>query len=328
MDNNQLRLQTDMLEEMKRIEKAIQQFREVYTNVKKHELEDEVKGFTIVDQVGTKDAIMAIKEYETAFVGDIQMSTAINNAKQLGMRYRQLEIQLRGGSVIFEGGQFMYSTGELEQGKIDISPREVFRGTIRKLSGETFFRPSLSGTGTVVLDGSFNFLHLFPINTKSRIVLEKGIYLASIGEFEFRTTKNMKAGYIFLSDKALLQTDVRGHGVIALELPVPMNTLIEYEVTPTKPFRVDGSYVLMWSGNLKKNVVPAHGILGSLTSGTGLVEEYTGTGKVWVAPMLDYYNLLRENKEMVVEQEVEEKEEEASIEQQNFFTGFLQRFFR
>lgn len=321
-------MQADMLEEMKRIEKGIQQFREVYTNVKQHELEEQRKSFHIIDQLGVKDAIMTVKEFDTAFIGDINMADKINHAQQLGMRLRQVEVQLRGGSVVFEGGQFMYSTGALEQGKIDISPREVFQGAVRKLNGETFFRPSLTGTGTVVLDGSFNFITLFPIKTPSRIVLEKGVYLASIGNFEFRTTKNLQAGYMFLSDKALIQTDVRGTGVLALELPVPMNSLIEYEVTPNEPFRVDGNYVLMWSGNLKKNVVPANGLFGSLTSGTGLVEEYTGTGKVWVAPMLDYYNLLRENQEFAEKADDEGQDTAPAQEDPSFFGGLLSRFRR
>lgn len=323
--DNFIKIQADLLEELKRNTKSIEQFKEMYSNVKKHEIVEETKDVRILDQKGVKDAIMVVKEFDTSFVGDITIADKLHHAQQLGLKLRQLEIQLRGGTVVFEGGQFMYSSGDLQQGKIDISPREIFRGTVRKLNGETFFRPTLTGSGTVVLDGSFHFLTLFPVKTPSRIVLEKGIYLASIGNFEFRTTKNLNMGYLVFSDKAVLQTDIRGAGILALELPVPMSTIVEYDVTDGNPFRVDGNYVIMWSGNLKKNVVAASGVLGSLTSGTGLVEEYTGNGKVWVAPMLNYYSLLQVHQEEAIDTEEEEKEESVVEDSGSIFSHFLAR---
>lgn len=324
--DNFMKAQTDLLEEVRRNTKALEQFKEIYSNVKKHEMKEEVQDIRILDQKGVKDAIMTVKEFATSYVGDISIASELNHAQQLGLKMRQLEIQLRGGTAVFEGGQYMYSLGDLTQGKIDVSPTEIFRGAVRRLSGETFFRPTLTGSGTVVLDGSFQFITLFPVPTPSRIVLEKGIYLASIGNFEFRTTKNLSMGYLMFSDKSVLQTDVRGAGILALELPVPMNSLVEYEVTEGNPFRVDGNFVIMWSGNLKKNVVPASGVLGSLTSGTGLVEEYTGNGKVWIAPTLSYYTLLKEHQEEVTEtEESPGKMEQLTEDSGTVFSNFMAR---
>lgn len=255
------------------------------------------QGFHVTEQKGTKDAVMRVKEYDSSYVGDLSLATDIYHAQQLGMKLRQLEVQLKGGTVAFDSGQFLESTGKLEIGRASLNPMELIRGVIRKMNDETFFRPTISGSGTVTLDSSFKFITLFPVEERSRVVLEKGIYLASIGDFEFKTTKNLNPGYLIFSDKGMFQTDVRGVGVIALELPVHRSELVEREVTPDNPLLVNGNYVLIWSGNLKRTVKPAGSLFGSLASGVGLVEEYTGTGKVWIAPTLGYYRELAKDLE-------------------------------
>lgn len=247
------------------------------------------QGFAITEQKGTNDAIMRVKEYNSSYVGDLNLATDVYHAQQLGMKLRQLEVMLKGGTVAFDSGQFLESTGNVTLGKMSLNPMEMIRGAIRKMNDETFFRPTLSGEGIVTLDSSFKFITLFPVEERSRVVLEKGIYLASIGDFEFKTTKNFNPGYLLFSDKGMFQTDVRGVGVLALELPVHKSELVEREVTPESPLMVNGNYVLMWSGNLKRSVKTAGNVFGSLASGTGLVEEYTGTGKVWIAPTLGYF---------------------------------------
>lgn len=258
---------------------------------------DAEQGYIVTEQKGTQDAVMRVKEYTSSFVGDLGLATDIYHAQQLGMKLRQLEVQLKGGTVAFDSGQFLESTGNLELGKVSMNPMELVRGAIRKMNDETFFRPTISGSGVVTLDSSFKFITLFPVSERSRIVLEKGIYLASIGDFEFKTTKNLNPGYLLFSDKGMFQTDVRGLGVLALELPVHRSELIERDVTPDNPLMVNGNYVLIWSGNLKRTVKPAGSIFGSLASGTGIVEEYSGTGKVWIAPTLGYFRSLAKDME-------------------------------
>lgn len=256
------------------------------------EQQQQQQGHTITEQKGTTDAIMRVKEYTSSYVGDLSLATDIYHAQQLGMKLRQLEIELRGGTVAFDSGQFLESTGQITVGKASLNPMELIRGAVRKMNDETFFRPTMSGNGTVTLDSSFKFITLFPVPDTSKLVLEKGIYLASIGDFEFKTTKNLNPGYMLLSAKGVFQTDVRGKGVLALELPVHRSELVEREVTPNNPLMVNGDYVLIWSGNLKRTVKPAGKLFGSLTGGMGLVEEYSGTGKVWIAPTLGYYKNL------------------------------------
>lgn len=246
-------------------------------------------GGTIIQRIGTPSAVMEVKEFDSTYVGDIEHTSQIYHAQKLGMKLRQLVVTLKGGSVAYESGQFLASSGDIKEGKVSLSPFEMMRGVVRKMNDESFFRPSLTGRGTVILESSLKFITLLPIKTETKVVMEKGIYLASVGQFEFKVTKNLNPSYMMFSEKSIFQTDARGTGILALELPVHINEIEIIQVTPESPLLVNGNYVLLWSGSLKREVGITGSVMGSVASGTGLVERYTGTGEVWLATTLGYY---------------------------------------
>lgn len=252
-------------------------------------------GGHVIQRIGTKDAMMIVKEFDSTYVGDITHATHVYHAQKLGMKLRQLTIELNGGSVAYESGQFLASSGNVKDGKVSLTPFEMMRGVVRKMNDETFFRPTLTGQGQVILESSLKFITLLPIKTDTKIVMEKGIYLASIGQFEFKVTKNLNPSYMMFSEKSIFQTDARGKGVLALELPVHINEIEIIKVTPENPVLVNGNYVLLWSGSLKREVGITGSVMGSVTSGKGLVERYTGTGEVWLATTLGYYKEIASN---------------------------------
>lgn len=246
-------------------------------------------GGKVVEEAKLKDATIRVREFSSSCIGDLAMATGIYHAQKLGMRLRRLEVDLRDGELAFDGGMFQSSTGDIKFGKVSLNPVEMVRGAVRKANAESFFRPTVRGQGTVLLESSFKFIKLLRIKTESKIVLEKGLYLASAGDFKFKTTTNLNLSYLAFSKKAMFQTDVRGRGILALELPVHPDELEKHDVIPGRSFRVDGDYVLYWVGDLKRTVRPSNNVLGSLTNSAGLVEEYTGSGYVVTAPTLGYY---------------------------------------
>lgn len=287
---------------LKRIDKVngtIEKFIDTYED---HQKKEEDKGYKVIQSIPIMDAVMEVREYNSSYVGDINLAMGIKSAQDLGMKLRQLVVELKGGTLAYESNQFLASEGKLELGKVKLAPKDILQGAVRKMNDETFFRPTLTGHGIVTLDSSFKFLHLMKIKKPTRIVLEKGIYLASVGAFDFKTTANMNLGYMMFSGKNIVQTDVRGAGILALELPVAFNELQEVRVTYDNPLKVNGDYVLMWAGDLDRKVATAGKILGSITSGTGLVETYTcrsedREGIVWLAPTLGYYKQLAKDME-------------------------------
>lgn len=230
-----------------------------------------------------------VYEYDSSYIGDLRYTTAVYHAQQLGMRLRSLEIELQDGEVTVESGMFQSSEGQIELSQ-SFSPMHMIGGIVRRMNKETFFRPEFKGTGRVRLESNFKFVKLLKVPRKTRLVLEKGIYLASAGKWKYKTAKNFNVGMMFFSNKAILQTELAGSGLVALELPVHPTELVEHVVTEGNPFRVNGEYVLYWAGNLKRKIHPARKLLGNLASGRGIVEEYTGRGFVYTAPTLGFYS--------------------------------------
>lgn len=248
-------------------------------------------GGRVIQELGINDAKLSVYEYDSTFVGDLSYAPNIYYAQKLGMKLRQLRADLKGGTVSFESGIFSASSGDIQQGKTPLTFGAIAQGVFRKMNDETFFRPTLTGTGSVYFDSSLKFITLLPVTKPTKVVMEKGIYLGSIGKFEFKVTKNFNPGYMMFSDKSVLQTDARGSGILALELPVHKDEIEIIEVTPDEPLLVNGNMVMLWTGSLKREVsTSGGGLVGSVTSGTGLVEKYSGTGQVWLATTLGYYS--------------------------------------
>ena len=235
-----------------------------------------------------------VVEYQSSYVGGLSLATNMYHAQRLGMKLRSLEVDLNNGKVQMESDMFQSSEGNVKL-KQKMNPIHMAKGVIRKMNKESFFRPEFIGTGTVRLESDFKFVHLMDIQEDTRLVLEKGIYLASAGEWDYTTAKNFNVGMVFFSEKSVLQTELRGKGLVALELPVHRTELIKHKVTENRPFKVSGEHVLFWQGDLKRQIHPAKKLLGNLASGRGIVEEYTGEGYVYTAPTIGFYNKLVDN---------------------------------
>jgi uncharacterized protein (AIM24 family) len=58
--------------------------------------------------------------------------------------------------------------------------------------------------------------------------------------------------------------------------------------------QVDGNFALMRTGRIEFSVEKStKGIIGTLTSGEGLLQTFRGTGSVWLAPTQDIYQKLQ-----------------------------------
>lgn len=276
----------DILEE--RLEKEKEQEKLV---VREEDSLTKVNNRKKIDSVQIKGIGFNVYEYDSSYVGDLRFSTPIYHAQKLGMKLRSLEIELNSGMATIESGMFQSSEGKVEL-RQSFSPMHMIGGIVRKMNKETFFRPEFGGTGIVRLESNFKFIKLIHVPRKNRLVLEKGIYLASAGDWQYKTAKNFNMGMMFFSDKSILQTELLGSGIVALELPMHPSELIRHEVTQDRPFKVSGEYVLYWTGNLTRKINPARRLLGNLASGRGIVEEYTGNGFVYTAPTIGFYNQL------------------------------------
>ena len=56
---------------------------------------------------------------------------------------------------------------------------------------------------------------------------------------------------------------------------------MELEVTPDRPMTIDNEHVVAWDRSLEYHIEAASGVIG-FTSGEGLVNKFSGSGKVLI----------------------------------------------
>lgn len=253
-----------------------------------------------------RDISVGIYERNISFSGsNIPMAQDIYYAQKLGLKLRHIEAELNGGRLVFDGDKFRSSAGSMKFSRINIGLSEMFKGFIRKGSSESFFLPSITGVGTLQLKDTVKYLHMVKCHNPRKFILENGVYAASAGDFKFGIHADTKVGSVVLSGKHILQTSVEGKGILILELPVPPNELVVLRVTPDRPVRINEQEVIYREGNVKRNKRLASGIFGSLATGTGFVEEYTGNGLVVLAPSLNLADIISNDLKDELEESIE-----------------------
>jgi uncharacterized protein (AIM24 family) len=93
--------------------------------------------------------------------------------------------------------------------------------------------------------------------------------------------------------EGLFQTRIRGTGICVFESPVPTDEVLRIDLK-NETLQVDGNFALMRTGQIEFSVEKStKGIIGTLTSGEGLLQTFRGTGSVWLAPTQDIYQKLQ-----------------------------------
>lgn len=278
------------------------------------------KGFkgTEVSTNALRDIKVTIYEKPISFSGsNIPLAQDIYYAQQLGMKLRYIHAELNGGQLVFDGDKYRTSAGNMKFGRIKLGFSDMIKGFIRKNNSESFFLPAISGVGTLQLKDTIKYLTMVSCTTSTKYILEQGIYAASAGQFNFGVHADTKLGSLAFSGKNMLQTTVEGQGILILELPVPPEELVILRVTPDRPVRVNEQEVIYRVGNIKRNKKLASGLFGSLASGTGFVEEYSGEGHIALAPSMNLMEIIREDLDI--------SREDMETMQQNTNGSFLQK---
>src|SRR5947209_836607 len=78
-----------------------------------------------------------------------------------------------------------------------------------------------------------------------------------------------------------------------LETPVPADEVLRIDLKD-ETLQVDGNFALMRAGRIEFSVEKStRSLLGTLTSGEGLLQTLLGTGSVWLAPTQEIYKRLQ-----------------------------------
>jgi uncharacterized protein (AIM24 family) len=206
-----------------------------------------------------------------------------------GMHF--VDIHLDHEMVRCEAGALNYMVGDI---KIHSQLIPSVGGLMSSLlSGESVYRPTYAGSGTITLASSLGGFHVMELQGESWI-LEKGCYWASEGSVELqffreRLMTSLWAGEGFV----YLQTKVWGHGQVAVATKGPIEMI---ELKDGQELVVDGNCVIGRTANVSFKIGrPTKNYFGRFTAGEPFVRIYTGPGRVLVNPSFywRYYMMTR-----------------------------------
>ena len=199
-------------------------------------------------------------------------------------RLNMVKVELENSSFRYEAGAMHYMKGNLELESEIPSVGKMFKSMITK---EKIVKPVISGTGTVFMQPSFGEFTILDLQNDEWI-LDQGAYYASEMNVEIGAYTNRAIGALFSGEK-WFQTVVAGTGKVII---VSAGPLEEVELLNGR-LVVDGAFAVARTSGVELKVAKAtRGIFSTIISGEGLVNTFTGTGKVLIAPVDNYFNTL------------------------------------
>lgn len=223
---------------------------------------------------------------------DLKVANNLFYAAQSGMRLKMVRIKLRNSYARIEPGALYFMKGQLETKTS--TGGGLMKGLARKiLAGETFFVNETHGTGEIYLEPSFGHFFLYKINSKEKaIIVDKGLFFAGTSGLEVSSVLQKNVSSALFGGEGLFQTRIKGDGVAVLYSPVPLTEIHKVYLNNEK-LSVDGNFALLRSEDIEfKAEKSSKSWISTSVSGEGLLQTFSGTGSVWIAPTQGIYELL------------------------------------
>ena len=198
--------------------------------------------------------------------------------------FNMVKVKLENAAFRYEAGALHYMIGNLK-----LESKAPGMGKMMKslVTRERVVKPVISGTGEVFLQPSYGEYYIMDLQDESWI-LDRGAYFASEMDIEIGSFTNKAVSAMFSGEK-WFQTNVKGTGKVIITTPGPIQVL---ELNNEK-LVVDGSFAVARTSGVNLKVTRASkGIFSSIISGEGLLNTFSGTGKVLIAPVSNYINSL------------------------------------
>ena len=254
----------------------------------KTNLLEETESRKIVEQRGR----FTVVEYLRDISVSPKMAQEAYFASEMNVRKRQLiaDIDPKVG-VFAQAGEMQMMIGDIEAATNVKGAGDFLKKLVKSsVTSETIIKPRYTGKGSLVLEPTFYHILLMDLDEwEGDVVIEDGMFLACEDTVELEVTARKNVSSLILGGEGIWNTMLAGYGLVALESPVPADELIVVDLEDDI-IKLDGSMAVAWSSALKFTVEKTTSTLvGSLASGEGFVNVYTGTGRVLIAPV-------RENK--------------------------------
>lgn len=221
---------------------------------------------------------------------DVSLGDTLYFAQKSGITLKQVRITMKSASLTTETGALQFMKGNLEmESKMGGVGGLAKKMLTSALTDETITRPVYKGSGEIHLEPSFGHFIILKLHNEE-VVVDQGIFYCCDSKLAVSVIrqKNLVTGLI--GGEGLFQTKVSGTGFLVVKVPVP-EIEIKKEVLNGETLHVDGSFALLRKGNVEFTIQKSSkSLIGSFTSGEGLLQTFKGTGEVWLAPTLPAYN--------------------------------------
>jgi uncharacterized protein (AIM24 family) len=194
---------------------------------------------------------------------------------------KMVRVELQNSAFRYESGGMYYMRGNLEIEANLPSAGGFLKSIVTK---EHIVKPVIRGTGTVFMEPTFGEFTILDLKGEEWI-LDKGAYYASEMGIEIGMFTNKAFSSLF-SGEGFFQTRVAGVGKVVIISNGPLE-LVELN---NEKFVVDGPIAVARTSGINLSIAKAtKGLFSSMTSGEGIVNTFTGTGKVYIAPVANRY---------------------------------------
>ena len=237
----------------------------------------------VVEEMGG----VKVLEYQKDITMNPAAAAPLYFCDQMGVRKRQVAIELKGNSYTVQSGAMQWTLGAVESTTGVKSAGDLLGKMVKgAVTGESAIKPEYKGNGLLVLEPSYKFILLEdPANWNGGMVVDDGMFLASESTVQHKISRRSNLSSAVAGGEGLFNLCLAGKGVAVLESPVPRAELIEINLE-NDTVKIDGNYAVAWSGSLQFTVErSSKSLIGSAVNGEGLVNVYRGTGKILMAPV-------------------------------------------
>ncbi|MFS8962764.1 TIGR00266 family protein [Lactobacillus delbrueckii] len=191
----------------------------------------------------------------------------------------------KGESIKVENGAMVYMKDVTIAGKMNSSKKGLggLLGAIGRslTSGESMFITQVTGDAD---GGQIGIAPAIPGKIeklsvgKQQYCLNTGAFLASDDSVNYKMRRQKLSKASFGGTGGFFVMETEGEGDMLVNA---FGDLVELTVTSDEPISIDNEHVVAWDSSLDYDIQVASGMFG-FTSGEGLVNHFTGDGKVLI----------------------------------------------
>ena len=241
----------------------------------------------VIDRQEMNGTVVEVLGYkQLAGSSDANAAERLYFVQNAGMQIKMVRIQIEDSKVRIEPGSLYYMKGDLEM-KASTGGGWAKSITRKFTSGENLLVNEVHGTGEIYLEPTLGHFLLATTDDEEYIV-DKSLFCAGTENLDVSVAAQRNVSSALFGGEGLFQTKIAGSGIAVIFSPVPRHEIEEIEIDGK--LSVDGNFAIMRTGGVDfRAEKSSKSWVSTSVSGEGLLQTFSGEGKVWIAPTQDVY---------------------------------------